>query len=1185
MNKTQCNCNFDSSFAYIVNNINDDIKDKIYISDYLSNETLKNDVIENKKLLVCSNKNILIKYESKVSKSYFKHKSNSIMTTWHKNWQDNFEKTEQHIGNRIADAVIDNMVIEFQHSYISVSEVSKRGIDYNSHGYNIIWVIDANDSIKISDKIGDIYLIHFIKDYWKYENFISNEYIFLNIDNRIFRIKPKEVKSNMIDVKEYKNDNDFIVSLYNKNNIWDNNEIIQCMLYHNQRGAGCGKTYESIQLLNNNNDKFKDKELFIYLTKAHSAKEVIYNELIEQQKKGILNNIIIAPEFNNIHGKQYKLSYNNKITNKICTLIIGTIDSFMYAIGNTKNRDSDYFAGIVKSIKNGYTDTTKDGSIKYSSDTIKLNKQCLIIIDEAQDLGPEYIEAVCVIMRNTYIDAYIIGDKLQSIWGEHNIHTFLEINDLPNITIERNTGINHVMRFHNSQFPNLVNSIIDFSKYNLPKIEKICDIKTCKYTHEDDIKPYNILEVQTIYAEETDEDKVEKLIEKIINFMNQEIYKYNYLPKNFMFIFPILKKNFLANRLESRIQDFWINKFNDKSYQNSVLIKNDFWKNKNNNDYHKYVYLHKSDEGKSINLKESDQATRILSIHASKGNGCEVVFLFGLTEYALRIYSKEKNNIVYESLIHVALTRQKKSLYIGIENNNDDIYNRFNSSTCDIKEDYDIKPRLENIKLSYKYNKILEYIPNIPNIFKNIDSTYIKPNNYESLISDSDNKNIVDWGHHIIRNYVFRYYIKYYMSNDLQNNGKQLNAILYKISKMQISYYTHKDYYKHITIKDKRENEILILSFISNEQQKYHKFKKILTNFIERIQKKIIKSLDKNLLPLLCPLEIIILYYIILIRDEGKFSELTIMDVYSILYCYDECYVVNDNHDNMCKCCCKDSFTSTNTNKYTDIQANINKHYEKTLQIKELYNNYKDELQKYDKYNEFKYHMNHYIKLGDNHDNFKISTKCELIAYSKKYVINFIIKPQFNKLNFYEIMCSGVLNKYLLLNPCSKSKNYDRYNDKQVITCILTLDSVKPIFINFNVNKNDIIIKEIIKNYLINESINNHIIINRFYQYCKLNKPKDTNSITHTYNTLREYMAEDRDNIPKYIEDYLYDINKEVEICKKERRNKEYIEDNVLIKINDYDTFMDNISKEADKSINNYLCIKNENIEDILEDF
>ena len=82
----------------------------------------------------------------------------------------------------------------------------------------------------------------------------------------------------------------------------------------------------------------------------------------------------------------------------------------------------------------------------------------MIIIDEAQDLGPEYIEAVCSIMRNTYIDACIIGDKLQSIWGEHNIHTFLEFNELPHITIEKSMGINHVMRFHNEHFKNFFRS-------------------------------------------------------------------------------------------------------------------------------------------------------------------------------------------------------------------------------------------------------------------------------------------------------------------------------------------------------------------------------------------------------------------------------------------------------------------------------------------------------------------------------------------------------------------------------------------------------------------------------------------------------------------------------------------------------------------------------------------------------
>ena len=36
-----------------------------------------------------------------------------------------------------------------------------------------------------------------------------------------------------------------------------------------------------------------------------------------------------------------------------------------------------------------------------------------------------------------------------------------------------------------------------------------------------------------------------------------------------------------------------------------------------------------------------------------------------------------ENNLKYESLLHVALTRQKKSLYVGIYKNGDDINKRF----------------------------------------------------------------------------------------------------------------------------------------------------------------------------------------------------------------------------------------------------------------------------------------------------------------------------------------------------------------------------------------------------------------------------------------------------------------------------------------------------------------------------
>ena len=62
MNNTECNCNFDSSNAYIINNIDDEPINKINISDYLSNDLLKTEVNEMKKILVCKNKNQLIKY-------------------------------------------------------------------------------------------------------------------------------------------------------------------------------------------------------------------------------------------------------------------------------------------------------------------------------------------------------------------------------------------------------------------------------------------------------------------------------------------------------------------------------------------------------------------------------------------------------------------------------------------------------------------------------------------------------------------------------------------------------------------------------------------------------------------------------------------------------------------------------------------------------------------------------------------------------------------------------------------------------------------------------------------------------------------------------------------------------------------------------------------------------------------
>jgi len=145
-------------------------------------------------------------------------------------------------------------------------------------------VIDCNNTIEVN-KIGEIYMIEFYNDEWKFKHFCCHNFIFLNYEDKIYKVNPNEIKSNMIDVIEYKTKKDFIKSIKTKINIWSTDKIQQCILYHNQRGAGCGKTYESIQLMDKD-ENFKHKEIFIYLTKAHTAKEVIYNELQEQYKRG-----------------------------------------------------------------------------------------------------------------------------------------------------------------------------------------------------------------------------------------------------------------------------------------------------------------------------------------------------------------------------------------------------------------------------------------------------------------------------------------------------------------------------------------------------------------------------------------------------------------------------------------------------------------------------------------------------------------------------------------------------------------------------------------------------------------------------------------------------------------------------------------------------------------------------------
>lgn len=73
------------------------------------------------------------------------------MSDWHMEWQkrfskDDIEKVLKNNGlKHIADLLIDDIVVEFQHSSISLDDFNDRNEFYTGLGYKVIWVFDVSE--------------------------------------------------------------------------------------------------------------------------------------------------------------------------------------------------------------------------------------------------------------------------------------------------------------------------------------------------------------------------------------------------------------------------------------------------------------------------------------------------------------------------------------------------------------------------------------------------------------------------------------------------------------------------------------------------------------------------------------------------------------------------------------------------------------------------------------------------------------------------------------------------------------------------------------------------------------------------------------------------------------------------------------------------------------------------------
>ena len=725
---------------------------------------------------------------------------------------------------------------------------------------------------------------------------------------------------------------------------WHFRHVGKCekRLYISQKSAGNGKTWSIINMIQRK--EFLHFTTFIYVTKQHSARAIIKDEFVTQYEAGLLN----MTNFNfQLIGKKYVIEYTNS-RNINCTIIIATIDSFFYCIGDKDVQTYNLFEGIVNSV----IDNPIIDSFRFANKEIKLS-DTMYVLDESQDTPDIYGKAILKMLNETKITVYCVGDKLQSISNESNTFNYLIGCTFPKYF---EPAINICRRFSHPQLVNFVNYMVPFSKYDLPLVtayDKNHDVKNALTVIFENIKM-----------------NMEERIDEIMAYYKKEVDENNYLPQDFLIVTPFVSNNPFISCLNSAINEFWIQKYQLETYET-------------------YSIFHKSEIGSSINLDESKEATRIVSIHSSKGDGRNCVFVIGLHETSLKTFSGLRESLIYDSLLHVAITRMKKKLYITC-NENDEIGQRI--------KNYLLKNDMPCITHSLFIDPKVNVKNILPACGEKINALLV--DDYQEPLNSSNISGFYTIRHGLMFQQVCRKLKDQYF--DRMSHIKVIREIA--LNSPIIICTSWKDYNIRLKMNTgteeneytDKESSIPLLNI-----KGYSSYFNLIYENIE-----IIRNTQANNLSCL---QSIIFYYMSEVTSRGKYTHMNILELYKMIDQYEQCEF-------------GDSTFEPYILTHDDYMKQLDTLCEPLLKYKMSWNP----------------HVS--IEYGDD---IILKTQIDLIGYNRDTVLLTYLKPDLNRMNYTELKIKAMVDAYIV----SKCDNI-KYIKKKIVICILAYNT-KPIFINY----------------------------------------------------------------------------------------------------------------------------------------
>lgn len=280
------------------------------------------------------------------------------------------------------------------------------------------------------------------------------------------------------------------------------------------------------------------------------------------------------------------------------------------------------------------------------------------------------------------------------------------------------------------------------------------------------------------------------------------------------------------------------------------------------------------------------------------------------------------------------------------------------------------------------------------------------------------------------------------------------------------------------------------------------------------------------------------------ITSQGKYSNITILELYKIIHTYKNSYTPTKGHET---CMCNQFKPSTNS-----FTVYLKDHYDKMKHLNKIMEQLKNN------YPNTSWNTNCKLEYTGANKEFIITTKLSLIGYNKNSTILCYIKPDINKLNYTETKIKSFIDSFIIRNiednekPYLKDK-YEKYIGKRIIICIIALNKDEPLIIDFENEDLDIELKKILNTTLYDYySIKNKEVV-QYY-----------NSFQGNYSEFcDEYNKMNASLQPKQNATYISRTIDGINYIYDETDDKE----SFIGKLK----FLERLTKEMKKTIDNYL--------------